>query len=98
MKISNAISEITVNKFSNNKIETEKNYIWPQYGAGKVNKIRGVVRKTGTNAIYSKPIQNDKDKIIKQLNEKNNSLYSAKGNIDHKKIVIQPGLLFDAIA
>ncbi len=80
-----------------NRIRTERVYIWPQYGEGKVQKIRGVIRKTDSNGIYSKPVQEDREKVLSRYNSYQRE-YNSRGNILKKHVNSQPGMLFDALA
>jgi hypothetical protein len=96
MKISSAISEISIPRAQNNRIQTDKVYIWPQYGEGKVQKIRGIIRRTDSNAIYSKPLNEDRDKVLNQYNSFQKE-YNSSGNILKKHNNSQPGMLFDAL-
>ncbi len=80
----------------NNRVRTDKIYIWPQYGEGKVQKIRGVIRKTGSNAIYSKPVDEDRDKVLRQYGSFQRE-YNSSGTILKRHVNPQPGMLFDAL-
>lgn len=79
----------------NNRVRTDKIYIWPQYGEGKVRKIRGVIRKTDSSGVYSKPVPEDRDKVLNQYNSFHRE-YNSSGNILKKHLNSQPGMLFDA--
>jgi hypothetical protein len=96
MKISAGISEISLPRVQNNRIQSDKIYIWPQYGEGQVQKIRGVIRRTDSNAVYSKPVNEDRDKVLRQYNSFHRE-YNSSGTILKKHVNSEPGMLFDAL-
>ncbi len=96
MRISAGISEINLKSSLNNKAVNEKIYLWPQYGESKIEKVRGIVRRTDSNAIYSKPLREDREKILSRYNRIHQE-YDSKGDVVRRKTTARPGLLFDAI-
>ena len=68
----------------------------PSSGEGKVQKIRGVIRRTDSNAIYSKPLNEDRDKVLDQYSSFHRE-YNSRGNILKKHVNSEPGMLFDAL-
>jgi hypothetical protein len=97
MKISTGISEIGFNSLINNRISSETFYVWPQYNAGQIDKIQGVVRRTESNVIYSKPLPEEREKLLAHANDYANREYSSTGKVNRSYPAIQPGSLFDAI-
>jgi hypothetical protein len=97
MKISTGIAEIGFNSSINNRIASETFYVWPQYKAGQIEKIRGVVRRTESNVIYSKPLPEEREKLLAHANDHANHEYSSTGKVNRTYPSLQPGSLFDAI-
>ena len=97
MKISTGISEIGFNNLYANRTASEKFYIWPVYNAGHVDRIHGVARRTESNAVYSMPVAEDREKILAHVNDFTNREYSSSGKINRSYPAVQPGSLFDAI-
>jgi hypothetical protein len=97
MKISTGLSEIRINANAGKTAGSKKVYLWPNYNAGNVGKIRGVVRRTESNAIYSKPLSDDVDKLFSEHKNSVNQ-YTEKGYIQKTSLNSYPGMLFEAIA
>ena len=96
MKISTGISAITLNNFQENKIQSEKLYVWPSYNQGKVEKIQGITKKTDSNVVYSKPFPEDKLKIFEMSSQQKEGMYTQSGTSKVQNNIL-PGSLFDAI-
>lgn len=97
MNISGGISEITFSSQAGSASRPGKIYLWPNYNAGRVNQIRGVVNKTESNIIYSKPLGEDIVKVIRDHAESPRH-YTSAGSIQKGSTGTYPGMLFDAIA
>jgi hypothetical protein len=97
MRISSGIAEIGLSRLTDNRIASEKFYLWPLYNAGKVQEIHGVTRWTDSNAVYTKPSSEDREKILALSRDNTNLEYSSYGNISKAASGIRPGSLFDAI-
>jgi hypothetical protein len=97
MRISTGLAEIGFAGYADNRIASEKFYLWPQYNAGRVNQIRGVTRHTESNVIYSKPLGEDRDKIMELSRDRSGFEYTNTGRADRHASGIRPGALFDAI-
>jgi hypothetical protein len=99
MRISSGMAEIGFNPASGSRIASEQFYVWPLYNAGKVENIRGVTRRTESNAIYTKPSQQDREKILDLAKNTGHSFneYSPSGRADRPHAGLLPGSLFDAI-
>jgi hypothetical protein len=98
MRISSGMAEIGFNNLSGSRIASEQFYVWPLYNAGRVESIHGVTRRTESNIIYTKPSQEDREKIMDLAKERSFNEYSSAGRIGGAHIGLQPGSLFDAIA
>ena len=96
MRISSGISEINFNLPLENRIQSERAFIWPVYNAGKVESIHGVTRRTDSNAIYAKPSAEDREKIIMLSSTRAEETYTQRGNRQSRQL-LQPGSLFDAV-
>ena len=97
MKISTGTSEIGFYQSQSNRIASEKFYMWPQYRAGKIDEIRGVVRKTESNYIYSKPLPEEREKLLSQAGDFADRGYSSTGKVNGSGTALLPGSFFDAI-
>ncbi len=93
--ISSGLSEIQLNG-TKSASEAKKAYIWPVYQEGKVEAISPV--KRGYSApIYFKPSQDQKEKIMEILQNKDLS-YNEKGYLQKSNTIVEPGVLFTAFA
>ncbi len=97
MKISTGMAEISFLRSQNSRITSENFYVWPQYNAGRVDKIQGVIRETESNVIYSKPLPEDREKLLAQAANSAERGYSSTGKMDRSSARLLPGSLFDAI-
>ena len=97
MNISGGIAEISFKGYTGNIPAPKKVYLWPNYDAGSVEKIRGVVKRTESNIIYSKPLDDDRDKVLKN-NLESSKQYTSTGNIQKGGLGTYPGMLFEVIA
>lgn len=91
------MAEMHFNNLPGMRIAAEKFYIWPLYNAGRVESIQGVTRRTESNAIYSKPSQEDRERIMDLAKNRSFNEYSPAGRIGRSNAGLQPGSLFDAI-
>jgi hypothetical protein len=97
MRISSGMAEISFASQPGSRIASEQFYIWPLYNAGRVESIRGVTRRTESNITYSKPTQEDRERIMDLAKERSFNEYSPSGRIGRSQGGLQPGSLFDAI-
>ncbi len=96
MRISSGISEISI-RGSYGKADTAgKIYLWPNYNAGNVEKIRGVVRRTESNIIYSKPLEDEVPKVFSNYHSLQKE-YTSQGNMEKNRPSTMSGMLFEAI-
>ena len=98
MRISTGMAEISFQNIPGSRIASEQFYVWPLYNAGRVESIHGVTRRTDSNITYTKPSQEDREKIMGLANERSFNEYSSAGRIGRAHGGLQPGSLFDAIA
>jgi len=96
MKISNGLSEISLNRFSETSPVSKKTYIWPEYNAGKVQKIEKAPQFRG-EPIYFKPDEAKRDEIMNLISNMEPS-YTSKGKMQASHPYIEPGSLFSALA
>ncbi len=97
MKISTGMAEISFLNSQNRRITSESFYVWPQYNAGKVDKIQGVIRETESKVIYSKPLPEEREKLLAQAANSADRGYSSTGKMENPGARLLPGSLFDAI-
>lgn len=98
MRISSGIAEITSLSTSAGP-RLEKTYLWPVYNNGTVNKIHGVTRRTDSSAVYTKPLGDDHNKLLRLSMTAAESEYTSKGNvINRSPLSSTPGSFFDALA
>ncbi|HOT46331.1 MAG TPA: hypothetical protein PLM53_10655 [Spirochaetota bacterium] len=98
MRISAGLAEIGFANPLNNRIASEKFFVWPLYNAGKVEDIHGVTRRTESNIAYSKPTPEDHDRLLAMMKDNPQKEYSPAGTLRAAACGIQPGSFFDAIA
>lgn len=98
MRISTGMAEIGFSGMANNRIASEKFYVWPLYNAGRVENIHGVTRRTESNITYSKPSPEDHDKMLALMKSGSHHEYSPAGISRKTTSGIQPGSFFDALA
>lgn len=97
MRISSGISEINFGAMSGIRPRDEKVYLWPVYGEGRVESIRGVTRRTEGNAVYSKPLPEEREKLLGLIDSSKASRYTQEGRLQSRVASLQPGSFFDAI-
>jgi hypothetical protein len=97
MRISSGMADIGFNTLPGSRIASERFYVWPLYNAGRVESIRGVTRRTESNAVYSKPSPEGREKILDLAKDRSYHEYSPSGRIGGPHTGLQPGSLFDAI-
>lgn len=97
MRISTGISEITFTSQVQASRSAEKVYLWPVYGEGLVEPIQGVARRTEGNAIYSKPLPEERGKLIDIMNSASAYHYAENG-YKSRTAPLPPGTFFDALA
>ena len=97
MRISSGMAEIGFNALHGSRIASEQFYVWPLYNAGKVESIHSVTRRTESNVTYSKPSQEDRERIMDLARDRSFNEYSPSGKIGRPAAGFQPGSLFDAI-
>lgn len=95
MRISTGISEISFINRSDAASRAEKVYIWPVYGEGRVEKIQAVARRTEGNAIYSKPLPQEREKLL-DIMHASSYRYTENGQKSQTP-ALPPGTFFDAI-
>ncbi len=96
MRISTGISEISfINRFDA-AARAEKVYLWPVYGEGRVERIQGVTRRTEGNAIYSKPLPEEREKLLEIMNSAPSFRYAENG-FKSATSPLPPGTFFDAL-
>ena len=96
MNISTGISEINLSRAGNNSPVSGKNYIWPKYHEGKVQKV-GDVFSREKEPVYYKPGPAEKEQITGMM-FKTESGYDSTGKIQNSRPFIKPGSLFTAFA
>ena len=97
MNISSGISEISFGAMSGIRPRDEKVYIWPVYGEGRVERVLGVTRRTEGNAIYSKPLPEERAKLLDLIESSSVTRYTQEGRLQGRISSLQPGSFFDAI-
>jgi hypothetical protein len=98
MKISTGISEIGFNNFLSNNINHNKIYVWPRYNAGLVEKTHDVLHRTESDIVYTKPLPEDRERLLARLNDYSNQEYSYSGKVKTSFPALRPGSFFDAFA
>jgi hypothetical protein len=97
MMISSGISEISFGAGHTGRVQGEKVYLWPVYGEGRVERVQGVTRRTEGNAIYSKPLPQEREKLLDLLESSRSTGYTPEGRLQGRGGGLQPGSFFDAI-
>lgn len=96
MKISEALSTIQLGSMQGIASKNQNVYLWPEYGQGKVHKVRPVTRHTGNNGIYRSTPPDDRNDIIMQSELKRELNYTPSGSIKSASSE-EPGRLFSAL-
>jgi len=96
MNISTGISEINLSRLGENSPVSGKNYIWPKYHDGKVEKIKSPEPRDG-QPVYSKPSVAERDKLLGSMSASETE-YDSYGRTDSRKPFVKPGSFFDALA
>jgi len=96
MNISTGISEINLSRSGANSPVSGKNYIWPKYHEGKVEKVKSPGPQDG-QPVYSKPSLVEKEKLMGLISKTENQ-YDSYGRADSRRPLIKPGSFFDALA
>jgi len=96
MNISTGMSEINLSRSGQNSPVSGKNYIWPKYHDGKVDKIKSQ-EPHSREPIYSKPDLVEREKLVSKMFQSENQ-YDSYGKADSRKPLIAPGSFFDALA
>ncbi len=96
MNISSGISEINLSRTGANSPVSGKNYIWPNYHEGKVQKVKNTGPHDG-EPVYYKPTMAEKEKLIGMMFNSEKE-YDSYGKTDDRKSFIKPGSFFDALA
>ncbi len=97
MRISSGLSEIQFHANPSGRIPGERIYLWPAYGEGKVDRIQGVTRRTEGNALYSKPLPEDREKLLGMIESSGSSSYDSGGRVRNSLSGLRPGSFFDAV-
>lgn len=97
MKISDGLSVINFNSYQSGRVNSERFYVWPVYGEGKVEKIHGVTRRTDSNAVYSKPLPEEHNRLIGLAKNTIEPEYMRNGRIQSRSPIPEHGTFFDAI-
>ena len=98
MRISSGIAEI-MNLSTSAGLKLEKTFTWPVYNNGTVNKIHGVTRRTDSSAVYTKPLNDDHNKLLRLSMTAAESEYTAKGDVvTRNALTATPGSFFNALA
>ena len=96
MNISTGISEINLSRSGSNSPLSGKNYIWPKYHEGKVQKVGDALSRE-KEPVYYKPGLIEREQIIGMM-FKTEAEYNSTGKIENSRPFIKPGSLFTAIA
>lgn len=96
MNISTGISEINLRRAGENSAVSGKNYIWPKYHEGKVEKVKNFSPRDG-EPIYTKPTLAEREKLIGMMFRSEEG-YDSYGKTDSRRPFIKPGSFFDALA
>jgi len=96
MNISTGIAEINLRRTGENSPVSGKNYIWPRYHDGKIEKINASGPQNQEPA-YFKPSIVEREKLLSAMSTAENE-YNSYGRTDSRKTFIQPGSFFDALA
>ena len=96
MNISSGISEINLTRSGSSSPVSGKNYIWPNYHDGKVDKIAPAVHHEN-EPVYFKPTLAEKEKLLQMMYNSDNE-YNSHGKTGSRKPPIKPGSFFDALA
>lgn len=96
MNISTGISEVNLSRTAGNSPVSGKNYIWPKYHEGKVQKITDSLNGNG-EPVYYKPNIAEREKIIGMMFQMESG-YDSSGKIENSRPFIKPGSLFTALA
>jgi hypothetical protein len=97
MRISTGVAEIALYK-QGNRVSPAKAYIWPEFPAGRIERIRGVTGKKEPGFFYTKPLPEEREKIFELMNDRKERGYTLTGKPLGFNPEITPGSLFDAIA
>lgn len=97
MRISTGIAEITSIRQANNITATEKIYIWPVYGEGRVEPIRPIHQNLEGKVVYTKPIPKEPEMLIELITRSQLFHYTQTADARQYSILL-PGSFFDAIA
>lgn len=95
MRISSGIAEINLH----NSGKIKKNYVWPVYQDSKVDPVKKITRRLPDSQVYTKPLDSEKDRLLKEITSPQNTVYSRNGF--EQKSLPSPapaGTFFDALA
>lgn len=96
MNISTGISEINLSRTGSNSPVSGKNYIWPKYHEGRVQKVADSLNRY-EEPIYYKPNIAEREKIMGMMFQMESG-YDSSGKIENSRPFIKPGSLFTALA
>jgi len=96
MNISTGMAEINLSRTGQNSPVSGKNYIWPKYHEGKVEKIKNP-EPQDREPVFFKPTLAEREKLLGMMFKAENE-YNSYGRTDSRKPFIKPGSFFDALA
>ena len=97
MNVSSSVSVINLHGYASSRVTTDRYFVWPVYGEGKVEKIHGITRRTDGNAVYSKPIPEDHYRLMGLAGSAGEMQYDRSGRVQARSSIPEHGSFFDAI-
>jgi len=96
MRISDGLSIITLPQTPVKPARTVM--VWPVYDDSRITPVKGVARRLENNIQYIKPTPDEHARLLSQVKENPEPLYTSKAHIQKSISVVTPGTFFDAIA
>ncbi len=96
MRISDGLSVISLPKTTAQPARTVM--VWPVYDDRRITPVKGVARRLENNIQYIKPTPDDHARLLSQVKENPEPLYTSSARIHKSNSFVTPGTFFDAIA
>ncbi|MCX8123815.1 MAG: hypothetical protein N3F66_06585 [Spirochaetes bacterium] len=96
MRISDGLSIITLPQTHTKPARTVM--VWPVYDDLRITPVKGVARRLENNIQYIKPTPDEHARLLSQVKENPQPLYTGTAHLQKSISVVIPGTFFDAIA
>jgi len=95
MRISDGLSIITLPQTVAKPARTVM--VWPVYDDNRITPVKGVARRLENNIQYIKPTPDEHARLLSQVQENPQPLYTNTAHIQKSISAVIPGTFFDAI-